>query len=790
MTHGDLTDQSSSASIYCLIESLQNSQRQFLLCITLAPLSIAMFDRDMRYLAASRHWLQNYARGYSDLIGLSHYEVHPDLPERWKEIHRRGLAGETLKNDEDLWVQADGSMHWLRWSVTPWQDMQGEIGGIIISAENITERKQAETALRNSEEYFRTLFEQATDGILVSDAQERFIEVNTAACRQLGYLREDLLNMSISDLLVPEEASRLASEITRLSQGEVMRREWHMRRKDGSVFFCEVTSKQLPDGRLQRFLRDITQARRAQALLQERQHFLQRILDAEPACVGLIDAQGTVLEMNAAGLAIMEAKNREQVIGKYLAQFVVPEHRKAFVQLQQRAVEGTGGTLRFDIIGLQGTRCAMETHVVPFRDSTGAVIATLSLTTDITERRRIAAENQRLALQLQQAQKMEAISRLTAGFAHDFNNILASILGYSGLALEQHVPDKSGKLADFLREIQNAGICARDLIADMLAFLHSGRTKREPVLLESLVQEAAKTFEPLLPPSITFEVRIETDDIHVLAEPAQLHQVIMNLIINARDAAGEHGSIALAIRSTHGVNAICDGCHGNVTGDFVELAVSDNGPGIPPDILPRIFNPFYTAQITGKNTGMGLSMVHGVIHNSGGHIVIDSLAGSGTTIRVMLPKADTLAASMTGVPTAAEHAVKNNGHILVVDDEEVLAHLFAEILKTHGYQVTVFSDSREALRRFYSTPAEFDAVISDQTMPGLTGVELAHALRVLRPELPIILCTGYSAALNPDIAARLRVAFLSKPVSFDALLLTLEQALAGTYRLNGKTRDH
>lgn len=780
MTRGDLTNESSSASVESFIESLQNSQRQFLLCITLAPVSIAMFDQDMRYLAASRHWLHDYSRGYSDLIGLSHYEVHPDLPERWKEIHRRGLAGETLKNDEDLWVQADGSLHWLRWSVTPWKDMHGEIGGIIISAENITERKQAETTLRNNEEYFRTLFEQATDGILVSDAQERFMEVNTAACRQLGYLREDLLNMSIPDLLAPEEISGLVPEISRLSQGEVTRTEWHMRRKDGSVFLCELTSKQLPDGRLQRFLRDITQTRRIQTLLQERQHFLQRILDAEPACVGLIDAHGTVLEMNAAGLAMMEAQNREQVIGKYMPQFVAPEHRKAFVQLQQRAVEGAGGTLEFDIIGLQGTRCAMETHTVPFRDSTGAVIATLNLTTDITERRRIAAENQRLALQLQEAQKMEIISQLTAGIAHDFNNILASILGYSGLALEQHIPDKASKLADFLREIQNAGIRARDLIANMLTFSRSGEIKRQPVPLGALAQETAKTLASLLPSSITFEIRAETDGICVLADPAQLHQVIMNLVINARDAVGGQGSIALAIRTVRGVNATCNGCHDNITGDFVELAVSDSGPAIPPDILSGIFNPFPMGKITGKSTGMGLSMVHGVVHNSGGHIMIDSIPAGGTAIRVMLPKADTLAASITDAPAAAEYAAKNNGHILVVDDDEALAHLFAEILKTHGYQVTVFCDSRQALRRFYSTPAEFDAVISDQTMPGLTGVELAHALRAQRPELPIILCTGYSTALNPDIAARLGVAFLPKPVSFDALLLTLGQALASS----------
>lgn len=221
-------------------EAPNTSSQQWASFVTQAPFSTAVFDRDMRYLAASQRWMVDYGRDYADLTGRSHYDVHTDLPERWKDIYQRGLAGETLHNDDDLWVHADGSKHWLRWSVMPWRDALDTLGGIIISTENITERKQAEESLRVSEQHFRMLFEQATDGILVTDARGHFVDANTAACRQLGYTREELLNMNAADIVLPEEVERITPEIARLSgaAGEVVRTDWKFRHKGGYKPFC------------------------------------------------------------------------------------------------------------------------------------------------------------------------------------------------------------------------------------------------------------------------------------------------------------------------------------------------------------------------------------------------------------------------------------------------------------------------------------------------------------------------------------------------------------------------
>lgn len=250
--------------------ALQNSHQQLLDAITYAPLSIALFDRQMGYLATSQIWMREFGRGYADVIGRSHYDIHPDLPDAWKIIHQRGLAGETLKNDEDLWTQADGTQYWLRWAVAPWRDRHGEIGGIIISSENITDRKVAERKLAESEALWRT------------------------------------------------------------------------------------------------------------------------VIQSEPACVKLIDAQGRLMEMNPAGLAMIESESRDQVIGRDVKWLVAPEHCDAFERLNHRVMAGESGSLVFDIVGIKGTHRTLETHAAPLRDASGVVIALLGVTHDVTDRQRTA----------------------------------------------------------------------------------------------------------------------------------------------------------------------------------------------------------------------------------------------------------------------------------------------------------------------------------------------------------------------------------------------------------------
>ncbi len=228
-----------------------------------SPAAIAMLDSEMRYVAVSRRWMIDYGLGDRDIIGHSHYEIFPEIPQRWKDIHQRCLAGATERCDEDLFIRADGQTDWVKWEICPWRRADGEIGGVIMFTELATERKQVEAALRQSEDHFRTIFEQATDGILIVDAQTRYLDANSAGCQMLGYSREELLKLSVADTIIPDEVLRIGPEITRLQGGNVMRSEWRLRRRDGSILLGEIAAKLLPDGRMQAFLRDITERQQA-----------------------------------------------------------------------------------------------------------------------------------------------------------------------------------------------------------------------------------------------------------------------------------------------------------------------------------------------------------------------------------------------------------------------------------------------------------------------------------------------------------------------------------------------
>ena len=260
--------------------ALQEKEEQLRLCIKHSPAAIAMLDHDMRYLVVSLRWMEDYRLGAQSVTGRSHYDVFPEVPPHWIEIHRRCLAGDVAKSDDEKFVRADGSIDWIRWEIRPWHQADGAIGGIIIFSEDITTRKQAELALRASEAEFRTLIESASDGILVSNVAGRLLEVNAAACQMLGCSREELVRMGLVDIVASGEMVRILPEVAQLHEGEVVRSEWLCRRKDASQFPAEVSSTVLPDGRLQCIMRDITQRKLAEDKIREQASLLDNARDA------------------------------------------------------------------------------------------------------------------------------------------------------------------------------------------------------------------------------------------------------------------------------------------------------------------------------------------------------------------------------------------------------------------------------------------------------------------------------------------------------------------------------
>jgi len=444
-------------------------------------------------------------------------------------------------------------------------------------------------------------------------------------------------------------------------------------------------------------------------------------------------------------------RHSEYLTGHPVNQAALRQRRIALAGHQQPPCE-------MEIRHLNGNHIRLEITEIPICDKQGQVIALEGIAHDITERIQIQK-------QLRQAQKMEAIGQLTGGIAHDFNNILGSILGYTGLAQQKFAADGEGKLAGYLSEVYRAGERARDLIAQLLAFSRGGSATPQVMMLAPLVKECVKMMRVTMPSSISLTTDVQDDTAAVLMDAVQLQQLIMNLCINARDAIeGGRGYITIRLRSAHDIQANCSSCHCPLGGDFVELVAEDNGQGISSALVGRIFDPFFTTKAIGKGTGMGLSMVHGIVHGHGGHILVDSQPGKGTVFRLLFPvhRED---AGVTVIPDPVQEPVSGSGRIMVVDDDPALTHYLEELLQERGYRVTALTDSREALQRFEQDPHAIDLLLTDQTMPGLAGIRLAQAVLARRPDLPVILCTGYSDKVDAGKARAMNIrGYFTKPV--------------------------
>ncbi|GJL54644.1 MAG: hypothetical protein NPIRA02_17760 [Nitrospirales bacterium] len=419
-----------------------------------------------------------------------------------------------------------------------------------------------------------------------------------------------------------------------------------------------------------------------------------------------------------------------------------------------------------------GTLYPVEVYLE--RSTSASLPVFMAIVLDITERKHAEDAFRQTEQKLHQLQKMEALGTLSAGIAHDFNNILGAILGYTELALIKTFPN--GEIYQNLQHVLKAGHRAKELVAHILTFSRQVDQQRIPIELHLVVKEALDLLRATLPSTITIEQHLPSRLGVVLADPTQIHQVLMNLCTNAEHAMREHGGTLTVSLDHMDVSNPQDSLpHELNPGTYIRLSISDTGNGIPPNIQNRIFEPFFTTKRLGEGTGMGLSVVHGIIANHEGAITVESTLGEGTRFDIFLPRTDAVIESEMHESLPVHH---KQGCILFVDDEEPLTQLGQKMLQQLGYEAVVRTSSLEALRVFRHDPFHYDAVITDQTMPHLTGDALARELLSIRPELPIILCTGFSYTMTPEKARALGIrAFLMKPILSHELAQTIHRVL-------------
>ena len=397
---------------------------------------------------------------------------------------------------------------------------------------------------------------------------------------------------------------------------------------------------------------------------------------------------------------------------------------------------------------------------------------------EASRRRRAEKRNEILEMQLRQAQKMEAIGMLAGGIAHDFNNILASIIGYAELSIEDVSEDSM--VGANLKQILAAGKRARDLIRQILNFSRQSKRECGPVRLNPIVKEVSKMLRAILPSSIEIRTEICDKDLTVVSEPSQMYQILINLGSNAAQAMSDGEGlleISLAERSLDEDAESKD--PDMMPGQYAFIEVRDNGPGIRPDIIDQIFEPYFTTKDETKGTGLGLAVVKGIVQSDGGCISVCSRPGEGASFHIYLPLVETEEAGVDSEQAAA--LPSGTGKILFVDDEPIIVHMQKHILERLGYTVEAECSSRNALGKFRDCPEDFDVIVTDMTMPGMTGDQLAKEVKQIRPDMPVILCTGFSEKISKEEALEFGIDdYLLKPVEKATLAKTLDRVLKKT----------
>lgn len=491
--------------------------------------------------------------------------------------------------------------------------------------------------------------------------------------------------------------------------------------------------------------------------LDQQRILFQSTLFAIPDGVAVIAPSGEIVQANPA-LCRMFGYRPDELLGCKPAMLYGPD--SSVFQL-----EDFPATLCRHFVRSDGTTFFGETFASEIRDDQGALLGNLEVIRDLSDRLAALRQQRQLEDQLRQSQKMAAIGTLAGGIAHDFNNLLAAILGYAELAqlkLSPGIPPYRE-----VEQILKAGNKAAELVNQILAFSRKETTKRMVLQPVPLIKEVIKLLRGTIPATITIREQIHDSGRMILANPTQVHQVVMNLCTNAFHAMEEEGG-----EMTVSLEAVDKQHNDHDVRQWLRISVIDTGPGIAPEIRERIFEPYFTTKPSGKGTGMGLAVVHGIVHRHGGWIEMESILGQGTSVHVYFPQTSGKENAAPQKETAGLPGGKES--VLVIDDEQMVADYLRSSLERLGYRVAVCSDGVSALAVFERDPGAFDLVITDQTMPGKTGFEVARTMLALRPDLPVILCSGFSSALSSERVAAAGIRkFMMKPVSLYDLIPTV-----------------
>ncbi len=668
----------------------------------------------------------------------------------------------------------DGRLYTEEMTITPVLGERGEITHFIGIKQDITARKEDELKLLQSEERFRLAFEKGPLGIIMVKPDLSILKVNRALCDMLGYSEVELLRCSVRDITHPEERNHDQQLLQQIFAGQLCNHKWTKRyvKKNGETLVVDITHSLIAEQNgtplySLGIVENVTERRRAELLLMRKTHELQTVFRALPDLYFRLRRDGTILDyLSGANRPLYTSPDK--FMGKKM-QTVLPEE----VGRKFEQAFGLVGRTETPVVveyalAVDGKERLFEARLSPLQGDEIVV-----LIRDVTEHRRLEE-------QFRQAQKMEAVGRLAGGVAHDFNNMLGVIMGYTQLLQQRLSHDETA--SRHLGEVKKAADRAAALTRQLLAFSRKQVLRMRRLDLNAVVSDLSKMLARMIGDDVELTIRQGRSLGHVMADPTQIEQILMNLAVNARDAMPRGGKLLIETGNAELDENYARLHRGAVPGSYVMLAVSDTGCGMDSETQARIFEPFFTTKEAGHGTGLGLSTVYGVVKQSGGYIWVYSEPGKGTTFRIYLPRVDR-GVALALPPSSTETMAGARHTILLVEDEEPLREIARTLLENEGFTVLAANSAAQAMALAGCQGNNIDLLLTDVVMPGMSGRELADQLTRVYPALKVLYMSGYTDDfMNRYGVLEHEVPLVEKPFTRESLLAQVRTALAGKAR--------